>query len=275
MSIKRALITGITGQDGAYLSKLLLEKGYSVTEIVRRSSHAGVDDHRLRWIGISGSVELRDGDLSDISSIIRIVRDVQPDEFYNLGAQSFVQSSWQQPILTANVTAVAVTNVLEALRITKPDTRFYQASSSEMFGKARQPKQTERRRSIRVHPTLSPNSMVTGSRLIIARASLSTPPPASCSTMKAHCEARNSLPARSRMALRKSNSGWPRNYDSVISTPSATGATPRTMYAQCGRCCSRRSPTIMWSPRVTVRLSATCAASHLNMSVCPWRIIWS
>src|SRR6201986_4024886 len=143
MSVKRALITGITGQDGAYLSKLLLEKGYSVTGVIRRSSHAGVDDHRLRWLGISGSVELRDGDLSDISSIIRIIRDVQPDEFYNLGAQSFVQSSWQQPILTANVTAVAVTNVLEALRIIKPDTRFYQASSSEMYGKVQQPKQTE------------------------------------------------------------------------------------------------------------------------------------
>jgi GDPmannose 4,6-dehydratase len=143
MSIKRALITGITGQDGAYLSKLLLEKGYSVTGIVRRSSHSGVDDHRLRWIGISSSVELRDGDLSDISSLMRIIRDVQPDELYNLGAQSFVQSSWQQPILTANVTAVAVTNVLEALRVIKPDTRFYQASSSEMFGKAQQQKQTE------------------------------------------------------------------------------------------------------------------------------------
>jgi GDPmannose 4,6-dehydratase len=143
MAVKRAVITGITGQDGAYLSKLLLEKGYSVSGIVRRSSHSGVDDHRLRWIGVSDSVELRDGDLSDISSLMRIIRDVQPDEFYNLGAQSFVQSSWQQPILTANVTAVAVTNVLEALRILKPDTRFYQASSSEMFGKVQQPVQTE------------------------------------------------------------------------------------------------------------------------------------
>src|ERR1700735_715842 len=143
MTVKLALITGITGQDGAYLSKLLLEKGYSVRGVVRRSSHAGVDDHRLRWIGVSDSVELRDGDLSDISSLMRIIRDVQPDELYNLGAQSFVQSSWQQPILTANVTAVAVTNVLEALRILKPDTRFYQASSSEMFGKVQRPIQSE------------------------------------------------------------------------------------------------------------------------------------
>jgi GDPmannose 4,6-dehydratase len=143
MTNKRALITGITGQDGAYLSKFLLEKGYSVSGVVRRSSHAGVDDHRLRWIGVSNSVELRDGDLSDLSSLIRIIQDVRPDELYNLAAQSFVYSSWQQPILTANVTAVGVTNVLEALRVTKPDTRFYQASSSEMFGKVQQPVQSE------------------------------------------------------------------------------------------------------------------------------------
>jgi GDPmannose 4,6-dehydratase len=143
MTNKRALITGITGQDGAYLSKFLLEKGYSVSGVVRRSSHAGVDDHRLRWIGVSNSVELRDGDLSDLSSLIRIIQDVRPDELYNLAAQSFVYSSWQQPILTANVTAAGVTNVLEALRLIKPDTRFYQASSSEMFGKVQQPVQSE------------------------------------------------------------------------------------------------------------------------------------
>src|ERR1700722_19006879 len=143
MTVKRALITGITGQDGAYLSKFLLEKGYSVTGVVRRSSHAGVDDHRLRWIGVSDSIELRDGDLSDLSSLIRIVQEVKPDELYNLGAQSFVFSSWRQPILTANITAVSVTNILEALRLNKRDTRFYQASSSEMFGKVQQPKQTE------------------------------------------------------------------------------------------------------------------------------------
>jgi GDPmannose 4,6-dehydratase len=143
MPNKRALITGITGQDGAYLSKLLLEKGYSVSGMVRRSSHAGVDDHRLRWIGVIDSVQLHDGDLSDLSSLVRVIQLVQPDEVYNLGAQSFVYSSWQQPILTANITAVAVTNVLEALRLNKPDARFYQASSSEMFGKIQQPMQSE------------------------------------------------------------------------------------------------------------------------------------
>jgi GDPmannose 4,6-dehydratase len=140
---KRAVITGITGQDGAYLAKLLLKKGYSVTGVVRRSSHSGVDDHRLRWLGIDKSVELRDGDLADLSSLIRILQAARPDEVYNLGAQSFVHSSWQQPILTANITAVAVTNVLEAVRTVKPDARFYQASSSEMFGRIQQEKQSE------------------------------------------------------------------------------------------------------------------------------------
>jgi GDPmannose 4,6-dehydratase len=144
MSSKRALITGITGQDGAYLSKFLLEKGYSVTGVVRRSSHSGVDDHRLRWLGVSDFVELRDGDLADLSSLMRIVQDVKPDEVYNLGAQSFVHSSWQQPILTANITAVAVTNMLETLRLSKRDAHFYQASSSEMFGKAQQAVQSEK-----------------------------------------------------------------------------------------------------------------------------------
>lgn len=141
--MKRAIITGITGQDGAYLAEFLLNKGYAVTGLVRRSSHAGVDDHRLRWLGVQKSVDLRDGDLSDLSSLIRVFHAVQPDEVYNLAAQSFVNSSWQQPILTANITAVGVTNVLEALRAVKPDARFYQASSSEMFGRIQHERQSE------------------------------------------------------------------------------------------------------------------------------------
>ena len=140
---KRALITGISGQDGAYLAKLLLGKGYEVTGIVRRSSHSGVADHRLRWLGVLDKVHLFDGDLLDLSSILRVVLEVQPDEVYNLAAQSFVTSSWQQPILTANVTAVGVTNVLEALRLNCPKARFYQASSSEMYGLIQEPMQSE------------------------------------------------------------------------------------------------------------------------------------
>jgi len=104
MPKRRALITGITGQDGAYLSEFLLGKDYEVFGVVRRSSHAGVWDHRLRWLGVADKVNLLDGNLIDLSSLLRIVRDVQPDEVYNLAAQSFVATSWSQPTLTASVT---------------------------------------------------------------------------------------------------------------------------------------------------------------------------
>jgi GDPmannose 4,6-dehydratase len=141
---KRALLTGITGQDGAYLSQFLLGKGYEVFGVIRRSSHRGVEDHRLRWLGVADKVTLLDGDMGDLSSLVRIVKEVQPDEIYNLAAQSFVASSWRQPIHTANITAVGVTNMLEAMRAEKPDARFYQASSSEMFGLIQQDMQTEK-----------------------------------------------------------------------------------------------------------------------------------
>jgi GDPmannose 4,6-dehydratase len=140
---KRALITGITGQDGAYLAQFLLGKGYEVHGAVRRSSHFGIADHRLRWLGVNKDVRLHDGNLSDLSSIIRLVSEIQPDEVYNLAAQSFVATSWQQPLLTANITAVGVNMVLEAIRLIKPDARFYQASSSEMYGLIQQPEQSE------------------------------------------------------------------------------------------------------------------------------------
>ena len=140
---KRALITGISGQDGAYLSKLLLEKGYEVFGMVRRSSHAGIAEHRLRWLGVADRIKLVDGNLIDLSSLYRLIAEYQPDEVYNLAAQSFVTSSWQQPILTANVTAVGVTNMLEAIRTVRPQARFYQASSSEMYGKIQEPVQSE------------------------------------------------------------------------------------------------------------------------------------
>ncbi len=140
---KRALLTGITGQDGAYLSQFLLSKGYEVTGLVRRSSHKGLEEHRLQWLEIDRKVKLVYGDLADLSSMLRIIQDVQPDEIYNLAAQSFVASSWDQPILTAQITAVGVANMLEATRIGAPKARFYQASSSEMYGKIREPMQSE------------------------------------------------------------------------------------------------------------------------------------
>src|SRR5262245_32939764 len=137
--MKRALITGVTGQDGAYLSQLLLGKGYQVFGLVRRSSGNDVIGAKLRWLGIEQDVRLVDGNLTDLYSLIRIVQEVKPDEVYNLAAQSFVKASWNQPLLTGNVTGLGAVNVLEAMRLAAPQARFYQASSSEMFGLVREP----------------------------------------------------------------------------------------------------------------------------------------
>tara|TARA_R110002051_G_C8741221_1_gene499104 strand:+ start:1993 stop:2970 length:978 start_codon:yes stop_codon:yes gene_type:complete len=140
---KTAFVTGITGQDGAYLAELLLEKGYRVAGLVRRSSTSEINDLRLKWVGVEKDVELIDGDLTDLSGLIRTVKDIRPDEIYNLAAQSFVKSSWQQPLLTGEVTGLGVTNILEAMRIEAPEARFYQASSSEMYGRIQEDMQSE------------------------------------------------------------------------------------------------------------------------------------
>ena len=139
-----ALITGVTGQDGAYLSQLLLEKGYKVVGLMRRSASSDVIGERLRWLGILREVDLVDGNLTDLSSLIRVLTAHKPDEVYNLAAQSFVAASWQQPLLTGNVTGIGAANVLEAVRLVRPEARFYQASSSEMFGLIQEPRQSER-----------------------------------------------------------------------------------------------------------------------------------
>lgn len=139
---RHALITGITGQDGAYLAQLLLEKNYHVYGLIARR---GTDTTgRLHELGIAGQVHLLDGDLIDPSSMIRALEKSKAEEVYNLGAQSFVATSWDQPILTAEVTGVSVVKMLEALRIVNPKARFYQASTSEMFGQIQEPLQTER-----------------------------------------------------------------------------------------------------------------------------------
>jgi GDPmannose 4,6-dehydratase len=141
--MKNALITGVTGQDGAYLSQLLLKKGYQVHGLVRRSASADVVGSRLKWLDIADKVVLHDGNLIDITSLIRIMQEVKPQEIYNLGAQSFVKSSWQQPVLTGQVTGLGVANMLEAMRIAAPEARFYQASTSEMFGLIQAERQSE------------------------------------------------------------------------------------------------------------------------------------
>ncbi|AYM84599.1 GDP-mannose 4,6-dehydratase [Agrobacterium sp. CMT1] len=139
----KALITGIIGQDGAYLAQCLLDKGYEVYGLVRRSSSADINDSRLRWLGIRDRVKLLDGNLTDLSSLIRILRETRPTEIYNLAAQSFVKSSWNQPILTGQVTGIGCVNMLEAFRLETPEARFYQASSSEMYGLVQEPIQSE------------------------------------------------------------------------------------------------------------------------------------
>jgi GDPmannose 4,6-dehydratase len=138
--VKRALITGVTGQDGSYLAEWLLENGYEVHGVVRRSSTENFD----RIAHLTGRIQLHQADLLDQLSLIEVLRRVQPREVYNLAAMSFVPTSWQQPVLTGEFTAIGVTRMLEAIRLLDPHgIRFYQASSSEMFGKVRETPQKE------------------------------------------------------------------------------------------------------------------------------------
>ncbi len=136
---KTALITGITGQDGSYLAEFLLEQGYAVHGITRRGSTSLLE--RIDHLG--DRITLHSADLTDQSSLIRVIGDVQPCEVYNLAAQSFVPASWQQPLLTGDVTALGVARMLEAIRLVDPTIRFYQASSSEMYGKVMETPQRE------------------------------------------------------------------------------------------------------------------------------------
>lgn len=137
--MKTALITGVTGQDGSYLAELLLTKGYRVAGVVRRSSTETFE----RIAHLVDRLELVQADLLDQFSLIEAVRTTAPDEIYNLAAQSFVPTSWNQPVLTGEFTALGVTRMLEAIRVVNPGIRFYQASSSEMYGKVRETPQTE------------------------------------------------------------------------------------------------------------------------------------
>ena len=140
--MRKAFITGITGQDGAYLAKLLLDKGYDVAGLLARRSTDTL--WRLRELGIERQVRLIDGDLCDVTAIMRALQVCEPDEVYNLGAQSFVATSWHQPQLTASVTGIGALNMLEAIRLHHPKIRFYQASTSEMFGLIQAERQDEK-----------------------------------------------------------------------------------------------------------------------------------
>jgi GDPmannose 4,6-dehydratase len=136
--VATAIITGITGQDGSYLAELLLSKGYHVVGMMRRSSV--VTFERIQHI--QDQIDIIQGDLHDQSSLMDLIEQYKPDEVYNLAAQSFVPTSWNQPVLTGEVTALGVTRMLEAVRLLSPKTRYYQASSSEMFGKVDEPPST-------------------------------------------------------------------------------------------------------------------------------------
>ena len=136
----KALITGITGQDGSYLAEFLLEKGYDVVGMLRRSSTVNFE----RISGIQDHIELAQGDLIDGASMVHVLREHEPDDIYNLAAQSFVQTSFGQPVLTGEITALGVTRLLDAIRLVQPEAKFYQASSSEMFGKAVEVPQNEK-----------------------------------------------------------------------------------------------------------------------------------
>ena len=151
MTQKTALITGITGQDGSYLAEFLLEKGYQVIGMVRRSSTVNFD--RIAHIQEEPNLTIVQGDLLDQMSLIDILKEFQPREVYNLAAQSFVPTSWKQPVLTGEFTALGVTRLLDAIRIVNPEIRFYQASSSEMFGKVMEVPQKE------TTPFLSPQPL--------------------------------------------------------------------------------------------------------------------
>ena len=140
-SMKKAFITGITGQDGSYLAELLLDKGYRVYGLTRRTSTQNFE--RIQHIIHNENLELISGDLIDQHSLTNALNDIKPDEVYNLAAQSFVKASWDQPVLTGEFTGLGVTRVLEAMRLACPGARFYQASSSEMFGKVQDVPQTE------------------------------------------------------------------------------------------------------------------------------------
>ena len=228
--MKKALITGITGQDGSYLAELLLSQGYAVTGMVRRASTETFE----RIAHFKDRVDLRQADLLDQFSLVKILDDVQPDEIYNLAAMSFVPTSWTQPVLTGEFTALGVTRLLEAMRMVCPKARFYQASSSEMFGKVIETPQTEK---TPFYPR-SPYGVAKAYGHFITvnyrNPTICSPSRGFSSTTNLRAAARSSSPARSPTPSPRSRSAPRRNCASAISMPSATGASLATTSRRCG-----------------------------------------
>ncbi len=224
MSARRALITGVTGQDGSYLAELLLDKGYDVHGMVRRSS----TEHFERIEHIRERISLHQGDLLDHRSLVDTLREARPDEIYNLAAMSYVAASWAQPTLTAEFSGVGVARLLEAMREVCPEALFYQASSSEMFGKVRESPQNEQTPFYPRSPMALPRSTVTSSPSTTASRTGYMQPADCFSTTKDHAAGSSSSPARSPGTPPRSSSDSRPISGSGISTRSATGATPAT-----------------------------------------------
>ena len=235
---KTALVTGITGQDGSYLAELLLREGYRVVGMTRRTS---TEVHE-RIEHIVDDVEIVSGDLLDQSSITSIVSDVRPNEIYNLAAQSFVPASWSQPVLTGEFTALGVTRVLEAIRQVDPSIRFYQASSSEMFGNAVQTPQTE-------ETPFYPRSPYGVAKVYGHWITVNYRESYGLYACSGICFNHESPRRGKEFVTRKISDGVARiklglAKELRLGTRTATGDLPATTFVRCGRCCSRTKRTI-------------------------------
>jgi GDPmannose 4,6-dehydratase len=224
---KRALKTGITGQDGAYLAKFLLEQDYEVYGLRRRTSLPNED--RLSYLGVFDHVRLLEGEILDESSVMTAVRAVEPHEVYNLAAQSFVGASWRQPLLTAQSTGVGAVNVLEAVRLLRPNARVYQASSSEMFGLVTDRTQSETTKFYPRSPYAAAKLFVHWMTINYRESYRMFACAASCSITSRRFGAWNSSRARLPMAWPASSWGYSRSSYWGISMPSETGDLPATM----------------------------------------------
>ena len=268
---QRALITGVTGQDGSYLAELLLAEGYEVIGVMRRSSTVNME----RIGHLQDRLTLVQGDLMDESSLIHILREHRPHEVYNLAAQSFVQASWTQPVLTGETTALGVTRMLDAIRIVDPEVALL---PGELLGDVRP---RPRGPPDRGDAVLPPQPLRGGQglrpldhRQLPRELRPARDARASCSTTARRAGASSSSSARSPTASRASSSGSTRRWASATSTPSATGATPPTTCARCGRCCAATRPTTSsWRPARRTRC-ASCARSRSPRPGCATRTTW-
>ena len=259
---RTALITGITGQDGSYLAEFLLEKGYRVVGMTRRSSTAS--DERIAHI--RDRIEIVQGDLLDQASLVEAVRAAAPTEVYNLAAQSFVPTSWNQPVLTGEFTALGVTRVLEAIRQVDLGIRFYQASSSEMFGKVREVPQTE---ATPFHPRSPYGVAKAYGHYLTVNYRESYGLFAVSGILFNHESPRRGL----EFVTRKVTDGAARISLGLASElrmgnleAQRDGATRATTCAPCGRCSSRMSPPTSWLPRGSPTPCASCARWRSNGS---------